>query len=142
MHAKIKEEFSNGVSPGRPAGHVAAAEPTPLSTAPAPGGLPNPPPPGSEVPRRPFNNGSGFVDGHLESSPAGNEKRQVGPGLIGWAMAGGERGRVPQAETAAEKREEEQKSGVDLKKKADAALRRKEAHGRSCSWACACKLVL
>lgn len=107
-NAQIKEEFSNGVSPGRPP-----------STA---GGLPRSSPPGSARERALRPSG---LNGNHDASPA----------VVGRAIAGGGGGRAARAAAVAASRAKEREAEAEDRKAAEAedrkraVARKKEVRG-------------
>lgn len=105
---QIREEFSNGISPGRPSADRAAAR-NPLTAAPVAGGRP----------RRPTRAGAnaGWPFVARVASPAGNGNNAE-PAVVGRAVAGGGGGRVAQvAEAAAAGANNELGGGVDARRR-------------------------
>lgn len=111
-NAQIKEEFSNGISPGRPA-------------SPA-GGLPRPSPPGVVTPGRPLHAGDSGRERALRPSGL-NGNHDASPAVVGRAVAGGGGGRVARAAVVAANKAKERAAEADDRKRAVA--RKKEVRG-------------
>ena len=123
VFAQIKEEFSNGVSPGH--------QPSSSSPAAAAGAAPSPPPgAGGAAPRWPFN-GAGISRPRPEAASPGQAGRGRDGNNAGRAIAaGGGGGRVPQAAKVGDgRRRGRAAEEAAERRRAEAMARKRELRG-------------